>query len=112
MKEKTFALCFSNYGFTPGELVRGSRDDAAAAVIMAGCHYIMTNADLTRCGGIAEAAGQRNKRSRLTKGSFRHHTVIREGHNKIIRSEASATRPDYDEILFKERGVRHDQPWC
>ena len=41
MKQKmTFALCFCNRGFMPGELIYGARDDMVKAVTDAGYDYI------------------------------------------------------------------------
>ena len=52
MKEMTFALCFCNRGFMPGELIYGARDDMVKAVSDAGYDYIMMDRDLTRFGGV------------------------------------------------------------
>ena len=52
MKKMTFALCFCNRGFMPGELIYGARDDMVKAVTDAGYDYIMMDAELTRYGGI------------------------------------------------------------
>ena len=41
-KKMTFALCFCNRGFMPGELIYGARDDMVKAVTDAGYDYIMT----------------------------------------------------------------------
>ena len=40
-KKMTFALCFCNRGFMPGELIYGARDDMVKAVTDAGYDYIM-----------------------------------------------------------------------
>ncbi|HHT95571.1 MAG TPA: hypothetical protein GXZ71_06755 [Clostridiaceae bacterium] len=48
----TFALCFSNRGFMPGELIYNAREDMVKAVTAAGYDYIMMDADLTRYGGV------------------------------------------------------------
>ena len=40
-KKMTFALCFGNRGFMPGELILGARDDTVKAVTDAGYDYIM-----------------------------------------------------------------------
>lgn len=52
MKKMTFALCFCNRGFMPGELIYGARDDMVKAVSDAGYDYIMMDRDLTRFGGV------------------------------------------------------------
>ena len=46
MKKMTFALCFCNRGFMPGELIYGARED------MIKYDYIAMDADLTRYGGV------------------------------------------------------------
>lgn len=51
-KNTTFALCFGNRGFMPGELILGARDDMVKAVTNAGCDYIMMDADATRFGAV------------------------------------------------------------
>ena len=41
MKQKmTFALCFCNRGFMPGELIYGARDDMVKAVTDAGYEVV------------------------------------------------------------------------
>ena len=52
MKKMTFALCFGNRGFMPGELILGARDDMVKAVTDAGHDYIIMDADLTRYGAV------------------------------------------------------------
>ncbi len=52
MKKMTFALCFCNRGFMPGELIYGAREDMIQAVTKAGYDYIAMDAELTRYGGI------------------------------------------------------------
>ena len=53
MKQKmTFALCFCNRGFMPGELIYVARDDMVKAVTDAGYDYIMMDKELTRYGGV------------------------------------------------------------
>jgi len=52
MKKMTFALCFCNRGFMPGELIYGAREDMVQAVKTAGHNYIMMDAELTRYGGV------------------------------------------------------------
>ena len=52
MKKMTFALCFGNRGFMPGELILGARDDMVKAVTDAGYDYIIMDADLTRYGAV------------------------------------------------------------
>ena len=48
----TFALCFCNRGFMPGELIYGAREDMVKAVTDAGYDYIAMDAGLTRYGGV------------------------------------------------------------
>ena len=48
----TFALCFCNRGFMPGELIYGAREDMVKAVTDAGYDYIAMDAALTRYGGV------------------------------------------------------------
>mgnify|MGYP002508921841 CR=1 FL=1 len=52
MKKMTFALCFCNRGFMPGELIYGAREDMIKAVTDAGYDYIAMDASLTRYGGV------------------------------------------------------------
>ena len=52
MKQMTFALCFANRGFMPGELVYEARKEMAQALEQAGYHYIMMDEDATRFGGV------------------------------------------------------------
>lgn len=52
MKKTTFALCFGNRGFMPGELILGARDDMVKAVTGAGYGYIMMDKDATRYGAV------------------------------------------------------------
>ena len=52
MKKMTFALCFGNRGFMPGELILGARDDMVKAVTEAGHDYIIMDAELTRYGAV------------------------------------------------------------
>ena len=56
MKKLTFALCFGNRGFMPGELILGARDDMVKAVTDAGYDYIMMDADATRFGAVETRA--------------------------------------------------------
>ena len=52
MKKMTFALCFGNRGFMPGELILGARKDMVQAVTQAGHDCIMMDADTTRYGAV------------------------------------------------------------
>ncbi len=52
MKKMTFALCFGNRGFMPGELILGARDDMVKAVTEAGYDYLIMDADATRYGAV------------------------------------------------------------
>ena len=52
MKKITFALCFGNRGFMPGELIYGAREDMVKAVCDAGYDYIAMDAKATRYGGV------------------------------------------------------------
>lgn len=52
MKKTTFALCFCNRGFMPGELILGARQDMVEAVTKAGYDYIIMDEKLTRFGGV------------------------------------------------------------
>lgn len=52
MKKMTFALCFCNRGFMPGELIYEARKDMISAVTQAGYEYIAMDADATRYGGV------------------------------------------------------------
>ncbi|MBE5808785.1 MAG: hypothetical protein E7317_10670, partial [Clostridiales bacterium] len=51
-KKMTFALCFANRGFMPGELIYDARDEMIKAVTDAGYDYIAMDASLTRYGGV------------------------------------------------------------
>ncbi|HIS01928.1 MAG TPA: hypothetical protein IAA74_10065 [Candidatus Excrementavichristensenella intestinipullorum] len=48
----TFALCFGNRGFMPGELILGARQDMVKAVTDAGYDYIMMEEAATRYGAV------------------------------------------------------------
>ncbi|KAI4453924.1 hypothetical protein MML48_scaffold00010279 [Holotrichia oblita] len=48
----TFALCFCNRGFMPGELIYGAREDMIKAVTDAGYDYIAMDSEATRYGGV------------------------------------------------------------
>lgn len=48
----TFALCFGNRGFMPGELILGARQDMVKAVTNAGYDYIMMEEAATRYGAV------------------------------------------------------------
>lgn len=52
MKKMTFALCFGNRGFMPGELILGARADMVKAVTDAGHNYIMMDESATRYGAV------------------------------------------------------------
>lgn len=52
MKKMTFALCFGNRGFMPGELILGAREDMVKAVTDAGYDYIIMDAEATRYGAV------------------------------------------------------------
>lgn len=52
MKKMTFALCFCNRGFMPGELILDARREMVQAVTEAGYDYIMMDEHLTRFGGV------------------------------------------------------------
>ena len=52
MGKMTFALCFGNRGFMPGELILGARKDMAEAVTKAGYDYIMMDESSTRYGAV------------------------------------------------------------
>ncbi|MGI5958197.1 MAG: L-fucose/L-arabinose isomerase family protein [Massiliimalia sp.] len=52
MKKMTFALCFGNRGFMPGELILGARKDMVEAVTAAGYDYLIMEEDATRYGAV------------------------------------------------------------
>lgn len=52
MKNITFALCFCNRGFMPGELIYEARKDMIRAVTNAGYDYIAMDKEATRYGGV------------------------------------------------------------
>ena len=52
MKKMTFALCFGNRGFMPGELILGARADMIKAVTDAGHDYIIMDESATRYGAV------------------------------------------------------------
>lgn len=52
MKKMTFALCFGNRGFMPGELILGARADMVRAVTDAGFDYIIMEEAATRFGAV------------------------------------------------------------
>lgn len=52
MKRMTFALCFGNRGFMPGELILGARKEMIEAVTKAGFDYIIMDEDATRYGAV------------------------------------------------------------
>lgn len=51
-RKMTFALCFGNRGFMPGELILGAREDMVKAVTDAGHDYIMMEEKATRYGAV------------------------------------------------------------
>lgn len=52
MKKVTFALCFGNRGFMPGELILNARTEMVKAVTDAGYDYIMMEETATRYGAV------------------------------------------------------------
>ena len=52
MKKTTFALCFCNRSFMPGELILAARKEMSKAVTKAGYDYIMMDEKATRFGGV------------------------------------------------------------
>lgn len=52
MGKQTFALCFCNRGFMPGELIYAAREDMVKAVTDAGYDYIAMDPETTRYGGV------------------------------------------------------------
>jgi len=52
MKKTTFALCFCNRSFMPGELILAARKEMVKAVTKAGYDYIMMDEKATRFGGV------------------------------------------------------------
>ena len=71
-KKMTFALCFGNRGFMPGELILGARDDMVKAVTDAGYDYIMMEESASRYGAWKPAtrACSTPRGSRSTKDSM------------------------------------------
>ena len=55
-RKMTFALCFCNRGFMPGELIYGAREDMIRAVTEAGYDYIAMDVEATRYGGVETRA--------------------------------------------------------
>ena len=51
-KKMTFALCFGNRGFMPGELILSARKEVAQAVTKAGHNYIIPDENATRYGAV------------------------------------------------------------
>ncbi len=76
MKKMTFALCFSNRGFMPGELIYNAREDMVKAVTAAGYDYIMMDANLTRYGGVETRDEGRLYAEWLAKHRGRYDGVI------------------------------------
>lgn len=52
MKKMTFALCFGNRGFMPGELILGARADMVKAVTDAGYDSLIMEESATRYGAV------------------------------------------------------------
>ncbi len=53
MQQKmTFALCFANRGFMPGELILEARNEMVQALTAAGYGYLMMEESATRFGGV------------------------------------------------------------
>lgn len=50
--KQTFALCFGNRGFMPGELILEAREDMKKAVISAGYEYIAADESASRFGAV------------------------------------------------------------
>ena len=52
MNKQTFALCFGNRGFMPGELITSARSDMIKAITDAGHNYIIMEESATRFGAV------------------------------------------------------------
>ena len=52
MRKQTFALCFGNRGFMPGELILDARKDVVAAMEKAGYDYLIMDESATRYGAV------------------------------------------------------------
>ncbi len=75
-KKMTFALCFGNRGFMPGELILGARDDMVKAVTDAGYDYIMMDADASRYGAVETRAEGRQYAAWLKQHEGQYDGVI------------------------------------
>ncbi|MDR2786143.1 MAG: hypothetical protein LBB83_09550 [Treponema sp.] len=56
MKKMTFALCFGNRGFMPGELITGARKDMTEALTRAGYGCLIMDEKATRYGAVETRA--------------------------------------------------------
>ena len=75
-KKTTFALCFGNRGFMPGELILEARREMAEAVTKAGYGYIMMDEKLTRYGAVETRAEGLLYHEWLKKNEGRYDGVI------------------------------------
>ena len=76
MHETTFALCFGNRGFMPGELILSARKDLIQAITKAGYDYIIMDEDATRFGGVETREEGRLYAKWLEAHRDKYHGVI------------------------------------
>ena len=100
-KKMTFALCFCNRGFMPGELIYGARDDMVKAVTDAGYDYIMMDKELTRYGGVETRDEGRIKPMPITISNCQ----TKDGKIVIYASEAKFTDDPIEDGYFGCGGV-------
>ncbi|MCL2158885.1 MAG: hypothetical protein FWH48_05715 [Oscillospiraceae bacterium] len=72
----TFALCFGNRGFMPGELILEARKEMAEAVKRAGFDYIMMEESATRYGAVETREEGKLYHDWLKKNSGKYDGVI------------------------------------
>ena len=76
MSKTTFALCFGNRGFMPGELILSARMDLIEAVTKAGCDYIIMDENATRFGAVETRDEGRIYAKWLEEHRGKYHGVI------------------------------------
>ena len=72
----TFALCFGNRGFMPGELILEARREMAEAVAKAGFEYIIMDEKATRYGAVETREEGKLYHDWLAENSGKYHGVI------------------------------------
>ena len=103
MKQKmTFALCFCNRGFMPGELIYGARDDMVKAVTDAGYDYIMMDKELTRYGDRFDESGD----WRIMAARYNYSVNLPEieySATSLLPKTSFHLREEYSKLIFRKK---------